>query len=279
MMITIYETINKIRRIFDGKITDSSNSIRYIISEVLALPIPQIDFLKDEIINEKDYQRIMICVKRRAKGEPLQYIFGKAYFRNLTLKVGKGVLIPRPETELMVDEIIKRLPFNGVFCDIGTGSGAIAFAVASERPDSKVFASDISLKALKYARINKRNLKIKNVYLRRASLFSAFKNKKFNVIASNLPYIKNSEIAKLPCEIRKYEPLKALKGGEDGLQIIRKFFFEAYRYSNKGTFVIAEVSPEQAVPLKHFLQEMDIYKNIVIIRDLSGKDRFVAAYI
>lgn len=268
--------IYEIEKFLAGKVENPPFSTKYILSEILQIPVPELDFQAEKTVSQQNIKKIISAAKRRSKDEPLQYIFGKAYFRNLILKVGSGVLIPRPETELMVDEILSALPQGGTFCDIGTGSGAIALSVASERPDAKVFASEISTNALKYARYNRKKLKLKNVFIRQGSLFNPFKNQEFDVIAANLPYIKNSDIPKLPCEIRKFEPESALRGGEDGLDLIRQFFIDAIAHSKKNTFIIAEIAPEQTRAIKSFLKKIPQYSNLRIIKDLNDQNRFIS---
>lgn len=272
---TIGDLIYEIEKFLAGKVENPSFSAKYILSEILQMPIPELNFQVEKLVVPQKIKKIISAAKRRSKDEPLQYIFGRAYFRNLVLKVGRGVLIPRPETELMVDEILKGLPQGGTFCDIGTGSGAIALSIASERPDTTVFASEISTNALKYAIYNQKKFKLKNVFIRKGSLFAPLKNQKFDVIAANLPYIKDSDIPKLPCEVRKFEPESALRAGIDGLDIIRQFFRDAIAHSKKNTFIIAEIAPEQKRTIKSFLKKISIYSKIRFIKDLNGKNRFV----
>ena len=126
-------------------------------------------------------------IRRRLTDEPWQYIFQRAYFRDLTLKVNPSVLIPRPETEVLVDWCLQQLPEYGHLLDIGTGSGAIALSVATERRDAIVTACDISSQALETARVNQLGNAVNNVNFVQSDLFSALTGKKFDLIAANLP--------------------------------------------------------------------------------------------
>jgi release factor glutamine methyltransferase len=258
------------------KVPDADFSAKYILGEALGIKILNLVAQGEKNVSDKDIKKVLKMCGRRKKNEPLQYITQKAYFRNLELKVGPGVLIPRPETEIMIDIINRRAKRNALICDIGTGSGAIAVSIAFERPDLKVYASDISEKALRCARKNKRTYSTTNLRIFKGDMFSPFKNKKFDIIASNPPYIKHSELKILPREIRKYEPASALDGGKDGLDVLRRFFAEAPRFANAGAFVIAEISPDQQKKIQRFIKSISLYGEISIFKDLCGRERFIS---
>ncbi len=269
--------ISLVAEYISGAVKESDTSAKYIISEVLGVRIPELLLMHDKQITKKTIIKIFQCAQRRAQNEPLQYIFGKAYFRDLHLKVGRGVLIPRPETELLVDITLKEIPQNSSVCEIGLGSGAISLSIALERPDCEIFASELSPIALRYARFNKKTLKVKNAKFFKGNLFAPFKHKKFDAIIANLPYVKNTDMKKLPREIRDYEPKMALEGGKDGLDIIRKFFLDAPSFAKSNAFIIAELSSEQISSLKKFLADSGFYSNIRILKDFRKKRRFIAA--
>jgi release factor glutamine methyltransferase len=259
------------------KVPDADFSAKYILSEALGIKIPDLVARGEKNISDKNIKKVSKMCARRKKNEPLQYITQTAYFRHLELKVGTGVLIPRPETEIMIDIINERAKKNALVCDIGTGSGAIAISLAFERPDLKVYASDTSEKALCRARTNKKTYSAANLRIFKGDMFSPFKNIKFDIIASNPPYIKHSELKNLPCEIRKYEPMPALDGGKDGLDILRRFFAEAPPFANGGAFVIAEISPDQQKKIQRFIKSISLYGEISIFKDLCGRERFISA--
>ncbi|MHB9139907.1 MAG: N5-glutamine methyltransferase family protein, partial [Victivallaceae bacterium] len=136
-------------------IEDPARESEIIISEELNLPRAALAVEQDKIIPGEKVELIEHIVERRMKHEPLQYIFGKAYFMNMWFHVGPGILIPRPETELLVEKVCREAPQDGEICDLGTGCGTIALAIAFERPDLKVTGSDVSLRAMNAAKENR----------------------------------------------------------------------------------------------------------------------------
>ncbi|OGW33689.1 MAG: protein-(glutamine-N5) methyltransferase, release factor-specific [Nitrospirae bacterium GWC2_42_7] len=249
---------------------------------------PEIDRLQKAKINR--------LLKRRAKGEPLQYIIGHIDFLDLKIKVGKEVLIPRPETELLVQEAIKtvrgkelggtsnninasRLTSHALLniLDLCTGSGCIALAIAKELPDAKVYASDISATAIKYAKKNAVINKIKNVKFLKGSLFEPIRKPiLFDLIISNPPYIRTSDISGLQREIKEWEPVGALDGGEDGLDFYRRIFSEAGSYLKKSGKIMVEVGFDQAKDVARVATGYG-FRKIEIIKDYSGIERILKA--
>ena len=216
-------------------------------------------------------------IRRRLTDEPWQYIFQRAYFRDLTLKVNPSVLIPRPETEVLVDWCLQQLPENGHLLDIGTGSGAIALSVATERRDAIVTACDISSQALETARANQLGNAVNNVNFVQSDLFSALTGKKFDLIAANLPYVTESEYAALSPEVRNHEPKLALTSGDDGLDLIRQTINQAHDFLKFRGAIILEMSPWQTDIAAQLFSEALCWTAIEILRDYTGRNRFVAA--
>ena len=245
-----------------------------IIAHTLKLPRLEILLIKNRLFSKAELKNIYSLSDRRMKHEPLQYIFGEAFFRNLVLKVGKGVLIPRPETELLAGFACDLAPPNAELCDIGTGSGAISIAVGQERPDMKVTAVDISPIALKYARKNCRLNKIANVRFIKGSLLSDLKGKKFDIITANLPYVSEKEFKVLPIEIRKFEPENALLSGKDGLRDIRRLIRSAHKNMKPHAFLILEISPSQKTGIGKIFHSVNKYEDIRFMKDLNGLTRF-----
>ena len=244
-----------------------------IVSNATGLPRLELPLNRTLELTEKQIARINSLTAKRICHEPLQYIFKEAYFRNLRLKVGAGVLIPRPETEILVEHAMKLAQKNALVCDVGTGSGAIALAIAQERPDCNVTGIDISDKALKIARKNRRMNKIGNVRFRKGDLLEGV-TRKFHVMTANLPYINRKDFLALPREIRKYEPSSALLAGEDGLKFIRKLIASAHKNLFGGGALILEISPEQMEGIKYFFEKSKKYASIGFREDLCGKIRF-----
>ncbi len=214
-----------------------------------------------------------VAFLRKELGVPLQYLTGRAYFLDYELRVGPGVFIPRPETEVLV-ETVKEL-FGGrsvkTILEIGTGTGAISIALARIFPNARIVATDISQRALRYASMNLLRHNVKNVELRLSDVFSAILEvERFDLIVSNPPYVKRSELAALPPEVR-WEPLIALDGGEDGLSVIRKILEGAVEKLTSGGAVVLEISPMIAGSLEQLAHALR-YK-ISFQRDLDGRIR------
>lgn len=244
-----------------------------IVSKAINLPRLELPLNRTLEVTEKQIARINALTAKRMLHEPLQYVFKEAFFRNLCLKVGPGVLIPRPETEILVEYAMRLAPKNALVCDIGAGSGAIPLAIAQERPDCRVTGIDISEKALKIARENRRITHMGNVSFRKGNLLSGVK-RKFHIITANLPYINRKDFLALPREIRKYEPSSALLAGEDGLKFIRKLVASAHENLFEGGHLILEISPEQEEKIRYFFERSKKYASIEFKEDLCGKVRF-----
>ena len=190
------------------------------------------------------------CVKRRCNHEPLQYIIGMWDFHRFSFKVGEGVLIPRPETEILVDFAVDKIQKNGysVIMDLCCGSGCIGLSIAKLCPKTKVYCVDISDKALEYTRMNKELLGADNVTVIKSDILesSGFLGlPRPDIILSNPPYIKTAEVSTLQPEIA-FEPSLALDGGEDGLTFYRALSEIWYPFINRGGYLAMECGEEQA---------------------------------
>ncbi len=208
--------------------------------------------------------------KRLACGEPVAYITGIKEFYSLTFQVNRNTLIPRPETETLVEEIAALHPAS--MLDVGTGSGAIAVSVKFHVTDCRVTAIDIDRKAVRVAAGNAKNLLGKNkITFMKSDYFKKLSGRRFDVIASNPPYVKTGEIAGLQREIG-FEPVKALDGGKDGLTAYRVLLSESQTHLNQDGLLIIEISPD----LKDDVTNLGIWhgwKVKKVLRDLSGHDR------
>jgi len=236
-------------------------------------------------------------IKRRSSGEPLQYIIGHVDFLGLEIRVGKGVLIPRPETEMLVQEAIKtvgtqKLPPHpplskgwrrgGGYAslsilDLCTGSGCIALAMAREFPAARLYATDVSAQAIKYAEQNAEDNGIENVTFLKGSLFSPVKNHMaFDLITANPPYIQSSDISGLQREVREWEPVSALDGGEDGLDFYREILSKAAGYLRADGCILFELGFGQAEAVQE-IAERSGFKKITVLKDFAGIDRVLKA--
>ena len=214
---------------------------------------------------------------RRCRREPLYYIFGHAPFRDLELTVSPAVLIPRPETELLVDLLLEHTPRGGRILDVGTGSGAIALAALSERPDLTALALDISGEALAVARGNAAQLGLEmRVEFRRSDLLAALDAaERFDFVAANLPYVDEAVYDSLEPEVRLYEPKLALTAPAAGMALLSRLAAEAPRHLKPGCWMLFELDGAQAAPFAAELERGGACREIVTRRDYAGIDRLV----
>jgi release factor glutamine methyltransferase len=217
---------------------------------------------------------------RRARREPLQHIVGRAAFRELYLHVDTRVLIPRPETEELVDVVLSwaRVRTGLSALDVGTGSACIALSLAHEGPFERVVATDTSAEALAVARMNADALDAgARVELRRGSLFEPVAGETFDVVVSNPPYVAEGEAADLEPEVRDWEPACALFAGSGGLDVLLPLIEGAGRHLRPGGLLAVEVAPDQAVSVADRLREIGGYHEPEVRRDLAGRRRIVLA--
>lgn len=219
-------------------------------------------------------------VAQRLSGRPLQYITGTQWFRGLALSVGPGVLVPRPETELVVEEclaILGMVPKPKVI-DIGTGSGAIALSLATERPDARVWATEISKDALRWARVNLKAEDAPNLDLFLGDLFAGLPRElmgKIDLVVSNPPYLSEKELSQAPVDVREHEPAIALACAEDGLEIPARIVLDALAWLAPGGWLVMETSPTRADALRELLAGR--YEQVSIQDDLAGRARIARA--
>jgi release factor glutamine methyltransferase len=233
--------------------------------------------LKKEI-NEKDYLYYQELVCERSKGKPLAYITGKKYFWKYEFELDQNVLVPRPDTEIMVEYVLnfykKKNKIN--FLDIGIGSGCILLSILKERKDFSATGIDISEHALKICNINAYKLGVKN----RVKLFKSdidnFTKGKYDLIISNPPYIKKLDLKYLEKDVVNYEPRLALDGGLDGISEIRKVISKSSELIKKSGKLILEIAFDQKEEVKQLLKNKGFYINTVI-KDLAKNDRCIVS--
>ena len=248
-----------------------------ILAELLQCNRVQAKLDRQRKISAVIYEKGLQIMQRRISNEPWQYIFQRAYFRDLELMVTPSVLIPRPETELLVDWCIKYLPQGASVLDLGTGSGAIALSLATERRDLLVTACDVSTQALQVAKTNAANCAASQVEFIESDLFSNLSDRKFDLIAANLPYVTEEEYTTLSAEVHDYEPKLALTSGDDGLDLIRRAIAEAPQYLNMRGAMILEMSDWQTEIAAELFADSLQWTAIEIIRDYTNRRRFTAA--
>jgi len=220
-------------------------------------------------------------INRRLRWEPVAYIIGRKNFWTFSLEVNKDVLIPRPDTEVIVEEILniakKTVSTRINILDIGTGSGAIAIALACEIPHASIMATDISLTALDVARRNACNLGLQNqIDFRQGDLLEPVKGI-FDIIASNPPYIGAQEYEELPEGVRAFEPREALLAGKSGLEFYEKLIYQAEGYLEKNGWLLLEIGARQEKDVRRIMETSGFYNNIEIRRDYAGLPRVIKA--
>ncbi|MFQ7349033.1 MAG: peptide chain release factor N(5)-glutamine methyltransferase [Anaerococcus vaginalis] len=231
---------------------------------------------KEEALDEKIENELKIINDKINEGYPLQYAIGKWNFYGLDLLVDKRALIPRYETEILVDLIINDNSNNKKILDIGTGSGAISLALSKNLKDSKIIGVDISKKAIDLANENKIKLNINNVKFKESDIFSNI-DEKFDIIVSNPPYINKEDFEKLDNKLY-YEPQNALYGGEDGLYFYKKIIKNAKNFLNKNGKIYLEIGYDQKDSISDLLEEYG-YKQIESYKDFNDFDRIIKACI
>jgi len=233
-------------------------------------------------LGERDWARALRAATRRAKGAPMQYAAGQAAFRHLTLDVDERVLIPRPETERLVDLVLERLRGvpGGILVDVGTGSGAIALALASEGRADQVIGTDISLDALAVARANVvRCAQVLRtpVELRAGSLLGAVPERPLRAVVSNPPYISWDERDALPASVRDWEPAVALYSDGDGMDITARLVRDAGAALERSGLLALEVDVRRASLVAELVATDGAYDQVQVVLDLTGRERFVVA--
>lgn len=212
-------------------------------------------------------------LQKRLSNMPMQYILGRCEFMGLDFAVSENVLIPRPDTEILVETVLKYKPASAL--DIGTGSGAIAAALAKYGVKS-ITACDISEAALETARQNAKNNKVEIKFVK-SDVFENISGK-FDAVVSNPPYIKSDEIPSLMPQVKDYEPLTALDGGADGLDFYRRITAQAGAYLNAGGLLAFETGWDQGASVSTLMRENG-YKDVEVIKDLAGLDRVVIGFL
>jgi len=248
---------------------------RFIISFYLQLNSNEIFLHRQRVLTPDEKEKISIAFKRLVKGEPPQYIIGRAYFYGLELKVNPEVLIPRFETERLVELTLQRLHGTETILDIGTGSGAIAIALKQNLNSLNVLATDISPEALKIAKDNAAKYQT-DIHFYLADCFPATGHT-YSAIISNPPYISQEELVTLDKRIKEQEPRLALLGGIDGLEFYRKLFRYSSSYLTENGFLAVEHSEAQKDELIAIAQK-EGWTKIETFQDWNARDRYLFLY-
>ena len=245
-----------------------------------------------DVLQDNTCEEYFDLIARRAAGEPLQYITGQQEFMGLDFKVNPWVLIPRQDTETMVEDAIELISKGTVraaeyakaggikdVLDLCCGSGAIGVSIAKMCPKTRVTCSDISEEALSVAKENARANDCKSVKFEKSDLFAGFAGKlgrkKFDLIISNPPYIKSEVIPTLQTEVKDHEPMMALDGGQDGLDFYRRIAEAAPGHLTRDGILMMEIGRDQGEEVTELLRKTESFELIDCLKDLAGRDRIV----
>jgi release factor glutamine methyltransferase len=228
------------------------------------------------VLTDDQQRRLKTLLLRRSQGEPIAYLTGTREFWSLEFNVSPATLIPRAETELLVEKALAHIPQNveWTIADLGTGSGAIALVLVKERPRCRVIATDISPAALEVARSNAAKFNLTHVEFREGSWFEPLHNMKLDMIVSNPPYVRANDPHLEQGNVR-FEPEQALAAGPEGLNAIRQIALSAREHLNPAAWLLFEHGWDQAAAIGQLLHSLG-YRNIVCYPDLSGRDRITA---
>lgn len=272
-----------------NNIDDASLVARKLLAHVLGQNKQYLVIHSDDELEEEYRSKFVDCINQIVSGKPLQYITNKQEFMGLNFFVDENVLIPQPDTEVLVEETIKKCisvaelgaeqsPIK--ILDLCTGSGAIAislnYVLAQKNINAEIMASDISAKALDIAKKNNESNNT-SVKFAESNLFENIQKNDFDIIVSNPPYIKRKIIETLPCQVQA-EPHIALDGGEDGLDFYKKIIDQACKYIKNG-YVLLEIGYDQKDEVEGLFRANGRYSEIETVKDLSNNDRCVIARV
>ena len=239
----------------------------------------------DQPIKKPQLDRLHSLIKRCLQNEPVQYLVGRCEFYSLSFKVSPACLIPRPETELLVERAVEFLRSRTgaqYVCDLCTGCGCIAVAIAKNFADAKIIATDICDKALSIAAENIKKYELdRRIELLQGDLFepiiSQLDVKEFDLIVCNPPYVSGAEYAKLDTRVKDYEPKLALDGGTDGLDVYRRIAVDAGSHLKKDGALLLEIGFMQGQEVKKLLEDTGIFEQVKVEKDFNNNDRIVTA--
>lgn len=276
-------TINNLRRQYKDLPLDSI----LILCKLLNKDKSYIYTYGDKEVSKEVEDKFLKLMKKRASGYPIQYILGQREFMGLDFYLEEGVLVPRPDTEILVEYIIefikKKYKDETInILDLGIGSGAISLSLGFFCENSYIYGVDISPIAIKVANINKERFNLSNVSFYKGDLFDPLKDlnleRTFHIIVSNPPYISSDEIENLDVTVKDFEPRLALDGGLDGLDFYRRITSWSKEYLRDGGLLIYEIGYDQGEKVKKIIS-LEGFKDVSILKDLQGHDRVVLGFM
>lgn len=250
---------------------------RLLMQFVLNKPRQYVIVNDMEELNLNEEKKYFDSIAKMRRGDPIEHITHQKEFMKLNFFVNENVLIPRQDTEILVEEVIKIAKKSNAknILDLCTGSGAIAVSLAKYIPESKITAIDISNDALKVAKKNAINNQVENrITFINSDMFANLNNQKYDIIVSNPPYIKSNVIEKLDEEVKK-EPYIALDGGEDGLYFYKKIIKESYEYLKYRGYLCLEIGFDQKIDVIELIENEEKFENTYCKRDLYDNDRII----
>lgn len=278
---TVMDVIRASGEYLDGRGLEHGRlDAEHLLAHVLGMGRLHLYLHYDRPLTVEERGRLKPLLRRRAAREPLQYILGSAPFRNLVLEVDRRVAIPRPETEYLIDVLQRAAGRDRIFesaLDVGTGSGAIALALAAEEMARSVTATDISSAALHAARNNAAAAGITAIDFREGRLLEPVAGLTFDLVLSNPPYLTEDEWRSAQPEVREWEPRSAMVGGEDGLEVIRSLVGGLDEILRPGGWVGLETGNSHAKTVVHMLEAVPTLDSAEVHDDLTGRQRYVLA--
>jgi len=278
--MTIKEMLSKGMIMLKGNNVDSPKlKARLLLQYILKKPRQYLIVYDNEEVGKKEQWEYFVNIEKLTNGVPLQHITHHQEFMRMDFYVDENVLIPRPDTEILVEEVIKIASKmeQPKILDLCTGSGAIAISIAKNVPNAEVYAIDISQKAIEVAKKNSKDLGA-NVKFIKSNLFSKMDKMKFDIIVSNPPYIKKEVIKNLSKEVRN-EPELALDGGIDGLDFYRKITKQAIEFLKLGSYLCFEIGYDQKDEVIDIIKKQEHYSKTYSKKDLGGNDRVIVTQV
>jgi len=257
-------------------ISDYKTDSRLLLEAVMNTSLNDLFVRPDMEVDEESEKKYNEYLALRSKHTPLQHITGKQEFMGLEFKVSPDVLVPRQDTENLVEEVLKDLHDGMRVLDMCTGSGCILLSLLHYSNDCVGLGADISEKALNIAKENAKNLSIENAEFIQSDLFENVKGK-FDILVSNPPYIRTCEIENLMPEVRDHDPFIALNGHESGVYFYEKIIDKAGEFLKRGSLVAFEIGNDEGREVKSLMENAG-YKNVEIIKDYGGNDRIVKGF-
>lgn len=264
-------------------IDSPKTTAEYLLADTLQCKRMDLFFRYEQPLMPTELTEFKQRIKRRIKHEPIQYILGEWEFWSVPIRVDSRVLIPRPETELLIEQILhladtQKISEDGSFLDLCTGSGAIACVLAKEFPEACITATDLSVQALEVAQQNAHHLGLSSrIQWHQGDLFAPLSEQQFSAILSNPPYISTTDMQTLQPEVRLYEPPLALDGGDTGLDLIERILRDIHKHLLPGGWLLMEFGASQGSTVRQLAQQTEYFQSIEILKDYARRDRILVA--